>query len=198
MGEQLRPRNPLSLTAIEIDERAHSALSRSYDTVHTSCSAVAGQRFDYILLLDILEHLADPQSFLSELRSMLAPGGQILISVPNVAHWSVRLPLFFCGRFEYRALGILDRTHLQFFYRRSFDRLCRTLADCAVVQRAASIEPFELALPAWVSSSWAYRVAIPFRIALAQLLPGLLAYQHLAIIEAPHEEATRRALRSPG
>ncbi len=196
LGTQLRPFNPDRLVAIEIDERAHPTLSRTYDAVHTACSAVAGQRFDYILLLDILEHLADPKNFLSELRTLLAPGGQILVSVPNVAHWSVRFPLFFCGRFEYRALGIMDRTHLQFFCRRSFHRMCKTLEDCTVVERAASIEPFELALPTWVSSSWLYRAAIPARLALAQILPGLLAYQHLAIIQAPQEGVEPRALRS--
>jgi methionine biosynthesis protein MetW len=49
--------------------------------------------FDVIILADVVEHLAEPADLLAELRSALAPGGRILASVPNVAHWTVRLRL---------------------------------------------------------------------------------------------------------
>ncbi len=52
---------------------------------------------------------------------LLAPGGYVLISLPNVAIWNVRLDLLF-GRFEYQDTGTLDRTHMRFFTRRSFRR----------------------------------------------------------------------------
>ena len=52
-----------------------------------------GQRFDTILCLDVLEHLRNPSAVLAELRSMLAPGGAVLISVPNVTHGALRLEL---------------------------------------------------------------------------------------------------------
>jgi hypothetical protein len=38
----------------------------------------------------------------------------VVVSLPNVAHWSVRLPLLF-GRFRYAGRGILDRSHLRFY-----------------------------------------------------------------------------------
>lgn len=185
LGAAIRSEAPGALIAIEIDPLAYPTLSGIYDHVYTDPSPLIGQQFDFIMLLDVLEHVSDPLLFLRALRTNLAPGGRILISVPNVAHWSVRLPLFFWGSFEYKNLGIMDRTHLQFFSRRSFRRLCESLSDCTLRTLSASIEPFELALPKWVSQSPAYASLIPARLRIARALPGLMAYQHLAVIEAP-------------
>lgn len=76
----------------------------------------AGQRFDVVLMLDVLEHLADPAAVLRRVSAVLAPGGWGVLSIPNVAHISVRLDLL-QGRFTYRDTGLLDRTHLRFFDR---------------------------------------------------------------------------------
>jgi SAM-dependent methyltransferase len=141
-------------------------------------------RFDWILVMDVLEHTPSPEVFLNEIGKLLAPGGRLLLSVPNVAHWSVRLPLFFWGSFEYQPLGIMDRTHLHFFYQRSFRRLCSSLPGCCLASESASIEPFELALPRWLGQSALYRALIPIRLGLARTFRGLFAYQLLAVIEA--------------
>lgn len=85
-----------------------------------------GRDFDYVLLLDVLEHMREPEKLLNEVRAYLKPGGKIIISVPNVAHWSVRLSLLF-GRFDYGVRGILDRTHLHFYTLKSFRQILR---DC--------------------------------------------------------------------
>ncbi len=60
--------------------------------------------------------MADPIAALRGYRHFLAPGGRVLVSVPNVAVWNVRFGLLF-GRFEYTPTGTLDRTHLRFFTR---------------------------------------------------------------------------------
>ena len=65
-------------------------------------------------MLDVLEHLVDPADVLRRVRSHLRPGGVGLVSLPNVAHWSVRKELAM-GRFEYTPSGLLDETHLRFF-----------------------------------------------------------------------------------
>jgi 2-polyprenyl-3-methyl-5-hydroxy-6-metoxy-1,4-benzoquinol methylase len=70
--------------------------------------------FDTIVAGDVLEHLRDPARTLRQLRTMLQPTGQIVASVPNVAHGSVRLALL-SGQFPYAEAGLLDRTHLRFF-----------------------------------------------------------------------------------
>jgi len=82
----------------------------------------ANQQFDVVLLLDILEHLSDPVSVLEGLKPILADGGWAVISLPNVAHTSLRLSLLE-GRFTYTDTGLLDRTHLRFFDRAGVDDL---------------------------------------------------------------------------
>lgn len=76
-------------------------------------------KFDLILLLDVLEHLTDPWSVLKKIKNeYLADKGKIIISLPNVQHFSLVLPLL-CGRFTYAERGILDKTHLRFFTKSS-------------------------------------------------------------------------------
>jgi hypothetical protein len=82
------------------------------------------QRFDVILMLDVLEHLTDPAAVLRRLVPVLEDGGWAVISLPNVAHASVRLALL-DGRFTYTDVGLLDRTHLRFFDRDGVANLLR-------------------------------------------------------------------------
>ncbi len=77
-----------------------------------------GREFDVILFGDVLEHTRDPLAILREAKKLLARGGRIVVSIPNVAHWRVRFGLLL-GSFEYTESGILDRTHLRFFTQRT-------------------------------------------------------------------------------
>jgi methionine biosynthesis protein MetW len=70
--------------------------------------------FDIVLFADVLEHLPNPQAVLLLSRAALKPRGAVIVSVPNVAHWSVRLCLL-RGKFQYRESGIMDATHLRWF-----------------------------------------------------------------------------------
>ncbi len=81
-----------------------------------------GDLFDVVVAADVLEHLREPQETLRRLRPLLAAGGYLVASVPNVAHGSVRLALL-DGRFPYAATGLLDRDHLRFFTRESLEEL---------------------------------------------------------------------------
>jgi len=80
--------------------------------------------FDVVLAADVLEHLREPGGLLKELSGLLAPNGWVLVSIPNAVHWYPRLRMML-GRFDYDRRGILDRGHLRFFTRRSFERLAR-------------------------------------------------------------------------
>jgi 2-polyprenyl-3-methyl-5-hydroxy-6-metoxy-1,4-benzoquinol methylase len=82
-------------------------------------SAFAPQSFDVVLCLDVLEHLADPWTFVTKVRRLLKPRGLLIASLPNVRHLRVVLPLLLVGRWRYETSGILDRTHLRFFTRDS-------------------------------------------------------------------------------
>jgi SAM-dependent methyltransferase len=76
------------------------------------------EQFDVIIFADVLEHLAWPVETLKRYLRWLRPGGSVIISLPNVGLWSVRFAHLF-GRWEYEDTGVLDRTHLRFFTRRS-------------------------------------------------------------------------------
>lgn len=65
---------------------------------------------------DVLEHTVDPVAVLRQLRSAANADGVYIISVPNVAHLSVRL-LLLLGLFPPMERGILDKTHLHFYTR---------------------------------------------------------------------------------
>jgi len=78
--------------------------------------------YDAILFADVLEHLAWPVGILERYLQALAPGGSVIISLPNVGLWSVRFAHLF-GRWNYDATGVLDRTHLRFFTRKTARRL---------------------------------------------------------------------------
>lgn len=79
-------------------------------------------RFDAIVLGDVLEHLRDPERVLGRLVRVLDPEGRVLVSLPNIAHASVKIDLL-DDRFEYTERGIMDRTHLRFFTWRSISDL---------------------------------------------------------------------------
>jgi O-antigen biosynthesis protein len=70
--------------------------------------------FDVVLAADVVEHLREPRRAVQMLARYIGSRGRLIVSVPNVAHLSVRLPLLL-GHFTYRRVGILDETHLRFF-----------------------------------------------------------------------------------
>lgn len=93
--------------------------------------------FDAIVFGDVLEHLLDPLAVLKSSLGLLAPGGTIVISIPNVAHGAVRLSLL-QGRWNYTPTGLLDRTHVRFF---TFETLTAMLhgADLTVTDWRSTV-----------------------------------------------------------
>jgi 2-polyprenyl-3-methyl-5-hydroxy-6-metoxy-1,4-benzoquinol methylase len=96
------------------------ARTRISEVIHGDLQnhTLAGRRFDVIIFADVLEHLAWPIGVLRAYLDLLKDGGSVIVSLPNVGLWSVRLNLLL-GRFRYEETGVLDRTHLRFFTRRS-------------------------------------------------------------------------------
>ncbi len=70
---------------------------------------------DTIVCGDVLEHLVDPWIIFTKIANLLAKDGSIIISVPNVRHIRVWLPLVVKGKFIYTSHGLLDKGHLRFF-----------------------------------------------------------------------------------
>lgn len=81
-----------------------------------------GVQYDLIILGDVLEHLKRPDLFLAGVSDRLASDGRVIVSVPNIANYSIRLRLLL-GEFRYTETGIMDRTHLRFFTWQSFSEL---------------------------------------------------------------------------
>lgn len=130
-------------------------------------------RYDYIVCADVLEHLRQPERILAACRKRLTPEGRLLISVPNAGYSGLVAELLH-GEFRYREEGLLDRTHLRFFTRRS---LSRFLAEQG--WQVDDIDTIERALP-----ESEFRVAydsLPPAVARHLLAtPDALAYQFIA------------------
>lgn len=145
VGAQLRARGH-DVTGVDLEERpgVHERLDRFVKAdLDEGLPPELGGDFDVVLGADVFEHLRDPERLLRALRPCLAPGGSILASIPNFAHWYPRLRVA-SGRFDYDRRGILDRGHLRFFTRRSFERLARD-AGYDVRRVDATGLPFDVA-----------------------------------------------------
>jgi O-antigen biosynthesis protein len=105
------------------------------------------QKFDVILMLDVLEHLSNPAALLQALPKVLADNGWAVISLPNVAHASLRLDLL-QGRFNYSDPGPSGHTQLRFFDRQGVDDLLDEAGwrafDLARVIRAVDVSEFQV------------------------------------------------------
>lgn len=150
--------------------------------------ALAGQ-YDAIIYGDVVEHLSDPLRVMRDLNRHLAPGAVIIVSVPNVAHLSVRLSLL-AGRFQYGDRGILDRTHLSFFTRRTFREF---LANARLTVRELCVTPVPLPVVVPPRFHGAALAALHgLSAGAARLWPGGLAYQFVAICAEAGDAGTER------
>jgi SAM-dependent methyltransferase len=94
-----------------------------------------GESFDCIVFNDVLEHLLDPWLALRVARERLRTNGVVVASVPNIRHWRVIRQLVFAGDWNYTEHGILDKTHLRFFTRRSARALFDSCGFAVIAQR---------------------------------------------------------------
>ena len=181
LGERLSARG-WRVTAVERDPAmAARARARGQEVVLADLEqgppALAGP-FDAAVFGDVLEHLSDPLPVLRGLTQALAPGAVVVVSVPNVAHLWMRLSLLM-GRFEYTDRGILDRTHLRYFTRRSFLELL-SRADLEVRELIATPAPLPLVVPPRFHGGW-LTAAQRWGALAARGWQGGLAYQFVAV-----------------
>jgi len=113
----------VQIIGVELFAAAAQAASESYATVHTGdieeMDLPYSRFFDYIICGDILEHLKDPYKIVRIARTWLKDDGVFICSLPNVRYWKVLYRLAFHGSWDYADAGVLDKTHLRFFTRKS-------------------------------------------------------------------------------
>lgn len=127
--------------------------------------------YDAIVLADVIEHLRGSEAVMARLRPLLRPGGRLVISTPNIANWSMRL-LHLLGRWDYRERGIMDRTHVRFFTRRTLRRAVEE-AGYRVVEMDVTVPLPVLRRPPF--SALAH--------ALGRAWKSMLAYQFVVVAE---------------
>jgi SAM-dependent methyltransferase len=118
LGRLLKARGH-HVTGIELIPEAAEVARGLLDVVLTADVEVDGlpfppQSFDAVIFADVLEHLVDPWRALRQASEVLAPGGVVVASVPNLQNADVLWRLV-RGRWEYRERGITDIGHLRFF-----------------------------------------------------------------------------------
>lgn len=114
-----------SVTGVEIDAEAAKEASRYCDRVITGNietlnldETFQGEKYDVVILADVLEHLYDPVTALINVSSLLTDDGYVVVSVPNIVHASIIFEMI-KGNFTYQGLGLLDESHIRFFTAKS-------------------------------------------------------------------------------
>lgn len=140
-----------------------------------------GDCFDVVIAGDVLEHVPQPLMVLREIRRVLRPGGQVIVSVPNFSHWYPRLRVAF-GIFGYDRRGILDETHLRFFTRRSLKRIVRAAGFDILEAATTGLPPAARGVSNKSIVRWLDRCLVRIR-------PTLFAYQYIVRL-TPHANET--------
>ena len=153
---------------IEMDpisaERARSRCQRVVvgDVTSPATMEQITGHYDYVIFADVIEHLPDPEGVLTRAREWIGENSQMIISLPNIAYYRIRLDLL-KGKFEYRDIGILDRTHLKFYTKASAKQF---IESCGL--RVLRTEPIFVK---------------PKDALLGRLLPTLFAYIFVFVCE---------------
>ena len=129
-----------------------------------------------ILLADVLEHMSEPSALLERAKAHLAPGGSLLVSLPNAVHWSMRMQMAL-GKFEYANKGIMDRGHLRFFTKKTAQRLFKDAGLELVSERSTPV-PWENVIPDTFGTFPREKVEKTDYL-LTRFMPNLFAYQNI-------------------
>jgi glycosyltransferase involved in cell wall biosynthesis len=136
-------------------------------------------KYDYILCLDVIEHLQCPEDFLDQLRTLAArSGAQVILTTANIAFAPMRLSLMF-GRFEYGKRGILDITHTRLFTFATMRRALRA-AGFDIISSDGVVVP----VPFVFGNSRASRALLSLSKFLTRLWPTLFGFQILLLARA--------------
>lgn len=128
VGREIIKKSGSAVDGIDINEEALEEAKRSYRKVfrrdlYRSKLEIDAEKYDYIIFCDVLEHLPRPDLVLQDAKKYLKEDGEVIICLPNIARFEIRLDLLF-GKFDYSP-GILSEDHLRFFTKKSAQKLIR-------------------------------------------------------------------------
>jgi 2-polyprenyl-3-methyl-5-hydroxy-6-metoxy-1,4-benzoquinol methylase len=178
MGAYLTKRKQCVVDGIDSFPLLPGAGGASFSTFHlhdlnTGLPALDFEKYDFVLMLDVIEHLAKPELFLEQLRSALSlkPSVQLFLSTANIGFCVTRFMLSI-GQFNYGKRGILDLTHTRLFTFGSFERAVKQ-AGFDIVERVGVPGPVPLAL----GENSLSRMLLGINRLLIHVSRGLFSYQ---------------------
>jgi glycosyltransferase involved in cell wall biosynthesis/SAM-dependent methyltransferase len=147
MTKHLKEELSCQIYGVEIDAKAAKSASIYSEKIvvgdiesYTWIEELENIKFDYVIFADVLEHLRFPDKVLKKVKDFLNEDGSILVSIPNIAHNSIIINLL-NNEFNYSDTGLLDRTHVKFFTKKTFDELIRNCGYFIAYESAVYIKP---------------------------------------------------------
>ncbi len=125
LTRNLSEKKKCNIDIIEIDEESggmaseyarNSCVGPQYGNLNDNLwkDVIGDNKYDYIVGLDVFEHLDNPKDLFKQLKTYLKPNGKIITSIPNISNNSIIINLM-NDVFQYTDLGLLDKTHKVFF-----------------------------------------------------------------------------------
>jgi 2-polyprenyl-3-methyl-5-hydroxy-6-metoxy-1,4-benzoquinol methylase len=187
MGVLLRDTG-LELDAIEPHpqwaESARAVYRNVFDRTIECADDVPDGMYPVIVCGDVLEHVVDPVAALEKLKRMATPDARFIISIPNVAHVAVRFMLLL-GFFPRMQRGILDKTHLHFFTRRTASQM---LGEAGLRVERTSATPVPLdELWRGGEGTILFKLLMGIQHGFVRMLPTLFGYQWIFVARRADE-----------
>jgi 2-polyprenyl-3-methyl-5-hydroxy-6-metoxy-1,4-benzoquinol methylase len=169
-GAALKRRQEAHVTGIELEPEYAREAAAHLDHVITGdvTTATPNGPFDTLIAADILEHLPDPWTTLTRYTRLLEPGATVVVSLPNVAHWSTYAHLA-RGEWPRRPEGIFDATHLRWF----------TLKDARALLTQAGLTPRTVVRRGWIATRGSRADVLAPPLLKIPGLRTLITFQHV-------------------
>ncbi|MBV8552062.1 MAG: glycosyltransferase [Acidobacteriaceae bacterium] len=181
MGSALKEWKACRVTGVDAFPLRKPTLDAFYvRNLNEGLDGIPVEEHDFVLLLDVLEHLTAPEKFLDQLREKLSlnPKAELIISTGNVAFIITRLMLL-CGQFNYGKRGILDLTHTRLFTFRSFKRVLEQSGF-----DVKEVRPVPAPFPLAIGDNFVSRLLLSMNSVLCRMWRGLFGYQMIVRAQA--------------
>lgn len=150
-ASSIKRRNQAEVWGIEYSKEAAKVAEEKVDKIFVGDAQelvkdLPEKHFDLITCNDVLEHLVDPYTTIEILREKISPGGHIFASLPQIRYYKTIIEIIFKKDFKYVDAGVMDRTHLRFFTKKSIKRMFEEagyeVLKMKGLNKSKSIRPF--------------------------------------------------------